>query len=70
MRQRRRFTEAETTEIRDRIEAGQTPASVAATFGRYPSAIRALQQVSGGPRPAPRHRRLSALSSSVHVRGV
>jgi hypothetical protein len=54
MRRRRAFTESERIEIWDRIEAGQTPASVAAVVGRYPSAIRALQQASGGVRPEPR----------------
>src|SRR5438132_11648812 len=62
MRKRRAFTEAEKTEIWDRIEAGQTPASVATAFGRYPSAIRALQQASGGGRPEPRRRRRASLS--------
>jgi hypothetical protein len=47
MRRRWAFTESEKTEIWDRIGAGQTPASVAAVLGRYPSAIRALQQASG-----------------------
>jgi transposase-like protein len=61
MRRRRRFTEAERAEIWDRLEAGQTAASVAAVFGRYPSAIRALQSATGGLRPAPRRRRASAL---------
>ena len=64
MRRRRAFTESEKTEIWDRIEAGQTPASVAAVFGRYPSAIRALQQASGGVRPAPRRRRAGSLRLS------
>ncbi|MGH7643385.1 MAG: IS30 family transposase [Candidatus Dormibacteria bacterium] len=61
MRRRRRFTEAERAEVWDRIEAGQTPASVAVVFGRYPSAVRALQLASGGVRPAPRRRRVGAL---------
>jgi hypothetical protein len=64
MRRRRAFTESEKTEIWDRIEAGQTPASVAAVFGRYPSAIRALQLASGGVRPEPRRRRAGSLSLS------
>jgi IS30 family transposase len=64
MRRRRAFTESEKTEIWDRIEAGQTPASVAAILGRYPSAIRALQQASGGVRPEPRRRRAGSLSLS------
>jgi hypothetical protein len=58
----RRFTEAERSEIWDRIQAGATPASVAAAFGRFPSAIRKVQEVSGGVRPAPRRRREVALS--------
>jgi IS30 family transposase len=64
MRRRRAFTESEKTEIWDRIEAGQTPASVAAVFGRYPSAIRALQLASGGVRPGLRRRRAGSLSLS------
>jgi IS30 family transposase len=64
MRRRRAFTESEKTEIWDRVEAGQTPASVAAVLGRYPSAIRALQQASGGVRPEPRRRRAGSLSLS------
>jgi hypothetical protein len=36
MRRRQAFTEAEKTEIWDRIEAGQTPASVAAVFWAVP----------------------------------
>ena len=64
MRRRRAFTESEKTEIWDRIEAGQTPGSVAAVVGRYPSAIRALQQATGGVRPEPRRRRAGSLSLS------
>jgi IS30 family transposase len=62
MRRRRAFTESEKTEIWNRIEAGQTPASVAALLGRYPSAIRALQQASGGVRHEPKRRRAGLLS--------
>lgn len=62
MRRRRPFTEAEKTEIWDRIEAGQSPAFVATAFGRYPSAIRALQMATGGVRPSPRRRRAHSLS--------
>lgn len=62
MRRRRAFTGAEKAEIWDRIAAGQTPASVAAVFGRYPSAIRALQQASGGVRPAAKRRRAGSLT--------
>ena len=61
MRRRRRFTEAERAEIWDRLEAGASPASVAAVFSRYPSAVRALQLASGGVRPAARRRRAGAL---------
>ncbi|MGP8159775.1 MAG: helix-turn-helix domain-containing protein, partial [Candidatus Dormibacteria bacterium] len=61
MRRPRRFTEAERAEIWDRLEAGASPASVAAVFSRYPSAVRAVQLASGGVRPAPRRRRAGAL---------
>ena len=61
MRRPRRFTEAERAEIWDRLEAGETAASVAGVFGRYPSAVRAMQLASGGVRPAPRRRRAGAL---------
>jgi hypothetical protein len=61
MRRRRPFTQAETAEIWDRIAAGHSPAAVAAVFGRYPSAIRALQQSTGGVRPLGRCRREGSL---------
>ena len=58
----RRFTEAEKTEIWDRIERGEPVSAVARVFGRFPSAISALQRVSGGVRPAERRRRRDALT--------
>lgn len=64
MRPRRRFTEAERAEIWDRIEAGQSPRSVAISMGRFPSAIEMMQRVTGGVRPQRRHRRETGLSLS------
>jgi IS30 family transposase len=62
MRGPRRFTEAEKTEIWDRIQAGQSVPTVAAAFGRYPSAVRALQKATGGVRPDVRRRHDRVLS--------
>jgi transposase-like protein len=56
MRGPRRFTEAEKTEVWDRIAAGHSVAAVASALGRYPSAVRALQQATGGVRPRVRRR--------------
>jgi IS30 family transposase len=61
MRRRREFSEAERTEIWDRLEAGESAASVAATLGRFPSAIYKFQEPTGGVRPATRRRREGSL---------
>ncbi|MGO9149044.1 MAG: transposase [Acidimicrobiales bacterium] len=57
-----RFTDAERNEIWDRIEAGESVASIATHFHRYPSAIRQMQLATGGVRPAVRNRSRRALS--------
>jgi hypothetical protein len=46
----RRFTEAERTEIWERLALGQSGSMVARAFGRFPSAIYAVQRVTGGVR--------------------
>jgi IS30 family transposase len=56
------FTDAERNKIWDRIEAGQSVASIAAHFHRYPSAVRRLQLTTGGVRPAVRNRSRRTLS--------
>ncbi|TMB91770.1 MAG: IS30 family transposase, partial [Chloroflexi bacterium] len=58
----RRFTDAERTEIWDRLALGESGRAVAITFGRFPSAIYAVQRVTGGVRPAARRRRKDALT--------
>jgi hypothetical protein len=58
----RRFTEVERTEIWDRLELGESVSAVARSFGRFPSAIAAVQRVSGGVRPAERRRRKDSLT--------
>ena len=55
--QYRRFTEAEKTEIWDRLAAGESMRAVAAAFDRFPSAIRSVALPSGGARPAMRKAR-------------
>lgn len=51
-----RFTPSERSEAWDRIPAGETAASIAASFGRYPSAIRAVMLATGGIPPTERRR--------------
>jgi len=58
----RRFTQAERNEIWDRIQSGESTPSIAADFGRYPSAIRKMQLMTGGVRPSSRCRSSRALS--------
>ena len=58
----RRFTETERREIWDRLTAGELPTVVARAFGRFPSAIYAVQRVTGGVRPAERRPRKDALT--------
>jgi IS30 family transposase len=60
----RRFTEAERAEIWARLARGESPSMVARAFGRFPSAIYAVQRVAGGVRPAERRRRKDALTST------
>lgn len=55
------FTDAERNEIWDQIEAGESVASIAKRFRRYPSAIRQMQLATGGVRPAVRNRSRRAL---------
>jgi hypothetical protein len=43
MRDPRKRTGAERTEIWDRVSSGEPIPSIASSFGRYPSAIRSLQ---------------------------
>jgi IS30 family transposase len=57
-----RFTDAERNEIWDQIEAGESVASIAKRFRRYPSAVRQMQLATGGVRPAVRNRSRQALS--------
>lgn len=64
MKPGRTFAEAEKAEIWDRIEAGQSPRSVAISMGRFPSAIEMMQRVTGGVRPQRRHHRETGLSWS------
>lgn len=61
-RKPRRWTEGQKQAIWDRLDAGEPAATIARSLDRYPSAIRALQLVTGGVRPALRHRSLRALS--------
>jgi IS30 family transposase len=56
MRDPRRFTGDERAEIWDRIRTGESTPSIAASFSRYPSAIRKLLMATGGVRPGERHR--------------
>jgi IS30 family transposase len=58
----RRFTEAERTEIWERLALGESGRTVARAFGRYPSAIYAVQHLTGGVRPVERRRRKDALT--------
>jgi IS30 family transposase len=58
----RRFTEAERAEIWNRLALGESGRSVANAFGRFPSAIYAVQHLTGGVRPAERRRRKGALT--------
>jgi IS30 family transposase len=58
----RKFTGAEKTAIWDRLDAGETPAAIARSMCRYPSAIRSLQLQTGGVRPGLRCRAERALS--------
>ena len=58
----RRFTEAERAEIWDRLLSGEPGSSVAKALGRFPSAIYAVQHLTGGVRPAVRQRRKDALT--------
>ena len=58
----RRFTETERAEIWDRIASGESGHVVAKAFGRFPSAIYAVQHLTGGVRPAVRRRRKDALT--------
>ena len=58
----RRFTESEKAEIWERLRGGESVRSVAAAFGHFPSAVRKMQGVTGGMKPANRHRRENALS--------
>ena len=62
MKKQKRFTGAERSEIWDRLEAGESLPSIARSFGRYPSAIRAVQLPTGGVRPYERKRSARALS--------
>src|SRR5579875_987781 len=56
MRDRRGFTGAERAEIWDRIRAGESIPSIAASFDRFPSSIRAVIGPTGGVRPPERRR--------------
>jgi hypothetical protein len=69
MKKQRRFTGAERSEIWDRLEAGETLPSIARSFGRYPSAIRAVQLPTGGVRPYERTRASPFCLRGIHSRG-
>jgi transposase, IS30 family len=58
------FTEAEKSEIWNRIEAGEAVLKIAAGLGHFPSAIRRMQLQTGGVRPPVRHRSERALRPS------
>jgi transposase, IS30 family len=58
----RKFSGEEKNAIWDRIDAGETPAAIARSIGRYPSAVRSLQLQTGGVRPGLRCRGERALS--------
>ena len=62
MRNLRRFTGAARAEIWDRIASGVSVLAIAASFGRYRSAIRAVQLATGGARPRERTRSSRSLS--------
>ncbi len=62
MRGPRRFTPEERHEVWDRIGAGESVNAIALSLGRYPSAIRQIQLVTGGVRPGVRRRSARALS--------
>jgi transposase-like protein len=64
MRDPRKFTGAERAEIWDRIAAGESIPKIAASFDRYPSAIRSLLRQTGGVRPPVRTR--CGLKPSMH----
>jgi len=62
MRDPRRFTGAERAEIWDRVAGGESIPRIAASFDRYPGAVRSLLLQSGGVRPGIRTRSGRALS--------
>jgi IS30 family transposase len=62
MRNPKRFTGPERAEIWDRIAAGESIPKIAASFHRYPSAIRSLLRQTGGVRPPVCTRSKRALS--------
>jgi hypothetical protein len=59
MRDPRKRTGGERTEIWDRISSGEPIPSIASSFGRYPSAIWSLQLATRGVRPAERDEAVS-----------
>jgi len=56
LRDPRKCTGDQRAEIWDRYSAGESVRSIAASFGRYPSAVRQLLGVTGGVRPVERRR--------------
>ncbi len=62
MRGRRRFTPEERNQIWDRVGAGESVNAIALSLGRYPSAIRQMQLVTGGVRPRVPRRSARVLS--------
>ena len=68
-----RFSQSDREEFWRRIAAGESAARIAASMGRYPSAVRSLQLATGGIIPAPRsrsERHLSAAEREEISRGL
>ena len=62
MRPPRKFTPDQRHEIWERIGAGESPASIARSMDRYPSAVRSLMLATGGIAPPARTRSPRCLS--------
>jgi IS30 family transposase len=62
MRPPRKFTPDQRHEIWERIDAGESPASITRSMGRYPSAVRSLMLETGGIAPPVRTRSPRCLS--------
>jgi len=69
MRQRRRFTAAESAEIWDRWQRGEGLKLIGRVFGKHSSSIVAHLRPHGGIRPAPRRRsrRVFALAEREEI---